>query len=382
MHVSHLKIENWKNFKSGDVKLGERLFLIGPNASGKSNFLDVFRFLRDLSVSGGGLHQAVDVHRGGVSAIRCLYARQPSNVVVDVEIKDDNDIWKYHLSFGQDNNRRPRVIEERVDFNGSNILLRPNVEDQKDSFLLTETALEQTSTNQNFRPVVQFFQSISYQHLLPQVIRDPQGFSPNRVSNDPFGRDFLQRIDNTQQRAKDSRLRKIQRALQVAVPQLDEMKIERDTYGVPHLIGVYKHWRPGAGKQNESQFSDGTLRLFGLLWTLFEGNGPLLMEEPELSLHNEIARYLPQLIRSVTKERKISRQVIISTHSEEILSDKGIGGEEVLRLEPTPEGTLLKSPAQDPETRGLLESGLSIAEVVLPQSAPKGMAQMVLAMDK
>jgi AAA domain, putative AbiEii toxin, Type IV TA system len=54
MFVRRLSIENWKNFPKGEVNLSRRLFLIGPNASGKSNFLDIFRFLRDLSLSKGG----------------------------------------------------------------------------------------------------------------------------------------------------------------------------------------------------------------------------------------------------------------------------------------------------------------------------------------
>ena len=46
-----LRLENWRNFTQVDVDLQRRVFLVGPNASGKSNLLDVFRFLNDI-VSG------------------------------------------------------------------------------------------------------------------------------------------------------------------------------------------------------------------------------------------------------------------------------------------------------------------------------------------
>lgn len=164
------------------------------------------------------------------------------------------------------------------------------------------------------------------------------------------------------------------------MPQLGELKAERDSFGVPHLVGLYQHWRPKAGLQNESQFSDGTLRPFGLLWTLFEGNGPLLMEEPELSLHPEIVRHLPQMIERISKDRKVKRQIIVSTHSEEILSDPGIGANEVLRLEPSADGTKIKLP--DEEERELLRNGLTIAEVILPNSGPKNSSQLGLVFDK
>jgi predicted ATPase len=381
MFVARLHIENWKNFPRGEVNLSRRLFLIGPNASGKSNFLDLFRFLRDLSLSkGGGLLHAVE-ERGGVSAIRCLAARRYSDILIEVEISENgtkDGTWLYRLQFNQDKLRRPLIKEERVEYNGEIQLQRPDAEDKLDSIRLTQTALEQVTANKSFRPVVNFFQTISYQHLLPQVIRDPQGFSPTQIENDPFGRDFLQRVENTVATVRDSRLKKIQSALKVAAPQLKELRVTRDKFGVPHLVGLFEHWRPQAGKQNETQFSDGTLRLFGLLWSLFEGDGPLLMEEPELSLHSEVIRHLPGIIERINRQRKTRRQVIISTHSEEILSDPGIGGEEVLRLEPSPDGTVFRSPLDQADELELLNSGLTVADVVLPKSAPAHSDQLEL----
>lgn len=380
MYVQKLVVENWKNFQKAEARLRDRLFLIGPNASGKSNFLDIFRFLRDLSVSGGGLRQAVEV-RGGVSTIRCLAARQYSDIVIDLELRGangDEGVWRYRLKFNQDKSRRPQIKEEKAEYNGEVVLDRPDDQDEQDPPRLTQTAIEQITANKDFRPIVSFFRSVSYQHLIPQVVRDPQGFSPRHIANDPYGRDFLQRVENTPIKIKDSRLKKILGVLSVAAPQLQELTSKRDELGIPHLIGLFEHWRPQAGKQNEAQFSDGTLRLFGLLWALFEGDGLLLMEEPELSLHSEVVRHLPTMIERINRNRRIKRQVIISTFSEEMLKDKGIGGEEVLRLQPGQEGTLLISPASDPEERRLLESGLSVADVVLPKSAPQGVDQLAL----
>ncbi len=129
-----------------------------------------------------------------------------------------------------------------------------------------------------------FFEDISYMHLVPQIIRSPD-LAINPGLPDAYGSHFLERIAKTPERTRNTRLKRILEALQIAVPQLKELKLEKDDRGVPHLIGVYEHWRAKGAKQNEDQFSDGTLRLLGLLWSLLEGNGPLLLEEPELSLH-------------------------------------------------------------------------------------------------
>ena len=91
-----VRLKNWKNFVSADVALSERVFLVGPNASGKSNFLDALRFLRDLASSGGGFQQAT-TRRGGVKAIRCLAARRYPDIEIDAAIVIDNDPkpWRY-----------------------------------------------------------------------------------------------------------------------------------------------------------------------------------------------------------------------------------------------------------------------------------------------
>ena len=354
--------------------------MLGPNAVGKSNLLDAFRFLRDLASPGRGLSAAVD-SRGGVSLIRCLYARQRSDIEFGVAIADDeggSPLWEYDLAIGQDNNRRPIVKKEVVLDKGRAVLERPNKDDKQDEARLMQTALEQVSENKAFRPIADFFRSVSYQHIVPQVVRDPRGFSATPVSNDPFGRDFLLRVWNTPKKTRDARLRNITKALKAAIPQLVELEAVMDTsQGIPHLEGRFEHWRSHAARQNEAHFSDGTLRLLGLLWAAFEGTGPLLLEEPELSLHPEIVRRLPGLFHAAWRARRARRQIVISTYSREMLDDEGIGAEEVLVLKPAGEGTVIAP--TDETDRALLSRGLTAAQVLLPKADPLPSGQMLFA---
>ena len=146
--------------------------------------------------------------------------------------------------------------------------------------------------------------------------------------------------------------------------------------GIPHLEAVYEHWRPGAGKQREDQFSDGTLRLIGLLWSLLESDSLLLLEEPELSLNAGITAKLPSLIHRLQKAKK--RQVMLSTHSADLLSDEGIGGEEVLLMTPTAEGTKVEIASSIQEISSLLDGGLTVADVALPRATPPQVDQLSL----
>src|SRR5436305_5839390 len=89
MRFTKIHLENWRNFTHVDVMLQQRMFLVGPNASGKSNLLDACRFLHDLVRVGGGLEKAV-ADRGGVARLRSLTARSPY-IVVDVSINSEDD---------------------------------------------------------------------------------------------------------------------------------------------------------------------------------------------------------------------------------------------------------------------------------------------------
>jgi predicted ATPase len=383
MIVSRLKLKNWRNFQLiDDIPLRQRQFIVGPNASGKSNLLDVFRFLRDIAKSeGGGLQKAVS-DRGGISKIRCLAARRDPEIAIDISLSNDPDedpMWRYAIGLKQETRgyRQPILSFEKIWKQNKQILDRPNEQDQADVERLKQTYLEQVNTNLEFREVAKFLDAVSYIHLVPQLLRYGDTLQKSLFESDPFGQGFLVRVAKSTPRTQKSRLAKIEQALKIAVPQLQQLKFERDSdTGKPHLAALYSHWRPNAGWQREDQFSDGTLRLIGFLWALLESDALLLLEEPELSLNSSIVSKLAPLIYRIQRQRK--RQVIVSTHSEFLLGDNGIDGREVLLLTPGAEGTSIEVAGNIKDVKHLLKSGLSVGEVVLPKSKPPEVEQLEL----
>ncbi|MFW6132421.1 MAG: AAA family ATPase [Planctomycetota bacterium] len=380
LRFTHLKLENWRNFQKVDVALQDRAFLVGPNASGKSNLLDAFRFLRDLGQeAGGGLQNAV-WQRGGVKGLRCLSARRYPQIGIRVWLAGaDGTRYEYEVSFNQNQQRRVRVERERVVKNGEELLVRPDKNDRQDEQRLTQTHLEQVYANKEFREIAEFFRSVNYLHLVPQLVRDPER-SAGRT-NDPFGGDFLEQIAKTQTPTRKARLNRVRHALRVAIPQLEELEWYRDdTTGTSHLRGRYANWRPHGAWRMEDQFSDGTLRLLGLLWAADAARGPLLLEEPELSLHPEAVRYIPEMLARL--QRRSGRQFFVSTHSPELLQSEGIGLDEVLVLQPSQEGTTVTSAANFKQITMLLEEGQSMADAVLPYTRPENVEQLPLFADQ
>ena len=385
MRVSHLTVKNWRNFRHVDVDLRERQFIIGPNASGKSNLLDVFRFLRDIAKSdGGGLQKAVK-DRSGVSKIRCLAARQDPEISIEIQLSEageDTPSWTYALGIKQESSghRRPVLSFEKA-WQGTRLVLdRPNKQDRDDKERLTQTHLEQIMANSDFRPIASYFQTVTYLHLVPQLLRFSDLFQGRQLEDDPFGQGFLVRVAETNTKTRQSRLKNIEKALKLAVPQLEQLRFEKDkATGRPHLQALYNHWRPNAGRQREDQFSDGTLRLIGLLWSLLEGsNSLLLLEEPELSLNAGIVAQLAPLIYRTQRNARRRRQVLISTHSDALLDERGIDGGEVLVLTPDKEGTNVTVASDIEEVRVLLEAGLTAGQALLPRTKPKDAHQLDL----
>lgn len=224
-------LKNWRNFRTFDVPFSDRVIIIGPNASGKSNLLDAIRFLRDIAHPGGGLQRSI-TQRGGLSKVRCLAARREPDVEIEVELSEGGSAPEYKYAIG-----------------------------------------------------------------ITQQVRG---------------------------------------------------------YRQPVL-------------RSEKVWKNGSLLL---------RDAPLLLEEPELSLHSEIVKRLPALFARLQRQTK--RQLFISTHNWDLLSEKSIGGEEVVMLTPGQEGTNAQLASSSTEVRTLLEAGLSIADAALPSSIPPQLSQLDL----
>lgn len=330
---------------------------------------------------GGGLASAIE-RRGGLGKVRSLFSRTNAKgrLVVDVRLQDGQDSWRYRLSVkGEGKGRnRPVVDEELVMKNGEELLRRPDDRDREDEVLLTQTHLEQIASNQRFRPIADYFDRIQYFHLVPQIIRDP---SRALVANDdPFGSDFIVQMNATAPRTRDAWLRRMQEALRAAVPGFVSLTIESDPAGRPHLIAGYKNWRSAPSRQNEADFSDGTLRLIGLLWAIIKtptSPGILLLEEPELSLNSAIVRILPSMLAQARRSSDL--QVILSTHAPEILDDEGISPSEVLVLRVTDDGSRAALLSSSQEAMDDLALGLTASDVVNGLIAPEDLTGLVRA---
>jgi len=369
MRIQKIELKNWRNFRSANVEIeADVIYLVGPNASGKSNFLDALRFLRDIAKPiGGGLQTALK-ERGGFSKVRCLHARGAgkkkgmTNLEIAITLSDDVDKWAYDLAINFPQSRkRPLVVREVVTKNGKSVCKRPRSDEQDDEEQLAVTFLEQAAQNRSFRALSNYFSAITYVHLVPQLVKFGERIGGHLLPEDPFGQAFMKRIADAPKGTRNARLKKISNTLQGIVPGLDDLHFHTDSEGKPHIEMRYQTHRVHTSRQLEDQLSDGTLRLIALLWLLQENHSaPLLLEEPELSLNEEIVRQLHRLFHKIGKR---DNQVFVTTHSYALLSNKGIPSSSIFTIIPSVEGSRIEPPTE-PE-RIAIQNGIPPGDVVL-----------------
>ncbi len=368
MFISRLKLKNWRNFRAVDVPLRQRQFLVGPNASGKSNLLDALRFLRDVANEQGGGLQAAIQRRGGLSRIRCLGARKDPEVAIGVTVSTPNGNgprWEYEIGLHQESRgfRRQILTHENVWMDGESLLCRGENEDPERR---KETYLEQVTNNERFRELRTFFQGISYAHLVPQLVRHADSIQGRVVDAGPSrtGRED-QQTNPRKQVADDSADSHRDRAQIEGHPvRAGSRQRTAASFGAPRALATPRR----AAERDRILRRDAPPHRAGL--GLLDGDGPLLLEEPELSLHQGVVERLSSLLYRAQKRNK--RQVLLSTHSSELLRDGGIGGEEVLILEPGDEGTEVTVSSSLRDIQAVLAAGVSVGEAVIARTRPAG----------
>jgi len=80
--IKTIKAKNFKSFKDIEINLSDFNVIIGPNSAGKSNFLSILQFLRDIINS--GIENAISL-QGGLD-----YMLNSNDNIMEVEILFNN----------------------------------------------------------------------------------------------------------------------------------------------------------------------------------------------------------------------------------------------------------------------------------------------------
>ena len=339
--ITRVVLKNYKSIAACDVQLGPLTFLVGRNGAGKSNFLDALRFVADALNS--SLDHAIR-DRGGINDVRRRSRGHPNHFSIRLEFALPEGLTG-HYAF-QIKRRSPGGYEVHVE--ECRIQNKRCLTSEKyfrvESGAVTDTSVEiapaaatdrlylvNASGLPEFRPVYEAFSRMGFYNLNPDRIRDLQAPDPG----DMLLRDGSN-LTSVFKQLSPTMKRDIEEYLSIIVPGVRGVEIEKfggkETLAFrQNVVGAKHPWRFLA-----NNMSDGTLRLLGILVALFQGNhgtqkrvSLVGIEEPEIALHPAMVGALLDEFRHAAHKA----QVIITTHSPDLLEDKHLDVESILAVE-------------------------------------------------
>ena len=371
--ITRVWAKNFRSIEYAELELDPLTVLVGPNASGKSNLLDMLGLLADAVRD--GLETAI-TRRGGIDSIG---RRSPTGRVFGPEIGFQFDnltaTFKYSVALvrrgkGEFQVRREFASVEPIDSsvgpceiefkNGR--LTKPNViavlersEDGRDTSatlriinrsiersagqhlrlvssdplespwwlsLLTSRRSPRQDSSYNhlylaLENVTDYLGKIGLYHIFPNSLRDPQ----KRANSHPLsaGGENLASTLRDLGLKKGRFLQDLKGALNFSVPGLQDIRVTR---AGSYLVVELSHQRDGGTERGTwfdlSQESDGTIRLLAMLTALFQDPAPSLLglEEPELAIHPGAMAVLADTMQ----EAALRGQVLVATHSPDLIN--------------------------------------------------------------
>ncbi len=339
--ITRVTLRNYKSIASCEVGLRPLMFLVGPNGAGKSNFLDSLRFVADaLNLS---LDHAIR-DRGGINDVHHRSGGRPKHFSIRLDFTlSEGSTGHYAFRIGDFSRGRYKVQTEEC------VLRSTQQPTQEDYFYVKNGTVAKTNVEvapaaakdrlylvnasglREFRPVYEAFSRMGFYSLNLDKIKDLQAPDPG----DLLTRDGSNLASVFKQLSPSVKGR-IKEYLAAIVPSVD--KIEARKYGPKEALVFTQNVTRSEDPQRflANNMSDGTLRALGILVALFQGNNDpkkrvLLVgiEEPEGALHPAAAGVLLDALQDAADKT----QIIITSHSPDLLDDKDLDPESILAVE-------------------------------------------------
>lgn len=358
-YISRLKVHNFKSFEDLDVELGRFNVIIGQNASGKSNFKNIFSFLKDIVDQ--GLENAISLH--GESEFIRKFTSTNSDLSIEVHFSIDTPVsfrrfitkrprdqegifidtivYKFSLQFSK--NRSHKITDEDLTFCGffkesqnsekimgsMSFLRKKNTVSFNHGFPnLPDKILKHyvSHMKSSFIDTYLFLESKLFTHMIPEwhIFLSNMGiydFDPKSLKSTSSARVYPKLSysgDNLSYildgiKHDPRALDQLNIHLQDMLPFLKTISTERMADGSIQfsLEEIFN------SKNLPSLFaSDGTANILGLLVCLFLQNNKLsFIEEPERNIHSGLLSHIVELMNDAS----VSNQVFITTHSADLL---------------------------------------------------------------
>lgn len=346
------------------IDLGRLTVFVGQNGAGKSNIIDLFKFISDAMKI--GLEGAI-TKRNGIKYLRRWSNGRPYNIMIKLTIAEPDGykaVYSFHI--GGHTKHEYSVAHEKADIidpkhgniayevanqrwitspSGLNPVLSP-----------MSLALPLISGDERFGKLESALRNASIYNIFPDTLRFPQKYDPQKPMNE-HGNNWTSVLKDMDSKAwKDD----LVLALNKLTGDIDDIEVVQLT---SFLLARFRHGTSGESKKakwfDASQESDGTLRMAGIIAALLQQpHLPLIgIEEPELTIHPGAIPIIYDYLLQASQRS----QVIVTTHSPELLdSIKDV--QQIRVVSKTSECTTVSQIADD-QKEAVKEGLLSIGEL-------------------
>ena len=336
LRIKSLILQGFRSIRTSALELEPFTFLVGQNGSGKSNVVDGFRFVADAMQQ--PLNAVFDA-RGGIEAVRYRipHGGRPANLGIGVEFRvpESQQEGGYAFEVAALPNYGFRVIHERCrlgrpgqkpisfertekeGFKCSAPGLTPRLEPQA-------LALPIAGGVEEFAPVARLLSGIRVYSIEPSAVRDLQ--EPDAGTSLRSDGGNAASVLKMLSRGDKGVLERVSELLSKIVPCTEAVRPKK--HGKKLTIEFTQQWAPKKRVSFEAfSMSDGTLRALAILMAVFQEPTPTLIaiEEPEATIHpGALGALMDGLQEAASKT-----QVLLTTHSPEVLDFKWIRAEDI-----------------------------------------------------
>jgi predicted ATPase len=340
--VTRVALKNFKSIESCSVRLLPMTLLVGPNGAGKSNFVDGLRITSDAMNS--NLENAIR-ERGGVTEVRRRSRGHPTHFGVRLDLDLGNGqsaSYAYQVAA-----RRGQTIEVQKEecrvrrdgaltatFTAEKGRLRTSVPGVAPLKVAPNSlALPLLSGTPEFQVIHHAISNIGYYSLNLDRVRELQSADMgNLLLRD--GSNLASVIRQTGERSPET-LERITEYLAAVVPGIHA--ISAKVLGPKETIEFRQEVTgdPNPWRYLAASVSDGTLRALGVLVAVFQvaiappGIPMVAIEEPEVAVHPGAALRLMDALLEASR----SRQLLLTTHSPDLLDHPGLNVESVIAVQ-------------------------------------------------
>ncbi len=376
--IKRIRVQNFKSLRDIDVNLGLTNVLVGPNMSGKSNFIDAFSFLTDLVVPAGGAQSLANamIKRGGFQELAWKGEGPTLNVITytldgtAVGKQGETVEWKYHLEIlGERRFGSVNVQREELSLTQSGVPLTLigtesghrfiNGANQKPIFQVQDTtklALEYELPDWEGNKIRTLIATWRFYKLIPQLMRQANPSAAVQVLSER-GENLASWLLLLQTRYNEQ-FRRIVTVCRESFPDLQDVLSWPTPQSTVYIASREKYLN---SPSTAWQMSDGELAFLALLSLVLapaELGSPLYcVEEPENYLHPRLLSILTDLLKQVQMELGVENcaQLIISTHSPQLIDRCSI--DDLLLFRRTKGATDCVRPSDNEHLKKLVNSG-------------------------